>query len=401
MPPRIDRVRVDNDLSFDLMSIADTQVYDGSSVKMYFLDRQGNRVTGYVNSDCVFIEVIDPDQDEDQYRRERIDAFWDGEQNLPFGPFALNPWECEYERQFTHPVNALLGDTNIFNNGTYAMLYVLNPRNGRWAAIDLMETGVATGDFVSVICIDLVSVYGCVPTLGVLPGDTVLAAYTDPTNHSDTAWVSIKVGVGGGGTPPSQASTTTFVDASGNAVASYTDADSVYVKVKDPSRAGATQLQDAVRIGTVAFDITPLAGSTTDTFITAAITLDEIGAEAGDSITATYTDPMDPSDTSSDTISIVASELAVEKFIVTPNPFTTEAAFGYVGSGIATTFEVAVYDLAGHVVWSETKANVTEVVWDGKNAAGAALANGGYLYVVMATDGTNTFTGKGTVFISK
>jgi len=48
-----------NDISFDLMSIADTQVYDGSSVQMYFLDRQGNRVSGYVNSDCVFIEVIE------------------------------------------------------------------------------------------------------------------------------------------------------------------------------------------------------------------------------------------------------------------------------------------------------------------------------------------------------
>jgi len=401
MPPRIDRVRVANDVSFDLMSIADTQVYDGSATKMYFLDRQGNRVSGYVNSDCVFVEVIDPDQDEDQYRRERVDAFWDGGQNLPFGPFALNPWECLYEQEYTHPVNALLGDTNIFNNGTYAMLYVLNPRNGRWAGIDIMETGVATGDFVSVICIDLVSVYTCVPTLGVLPGDTVLAMYQDPSNHSDSAWISIKVGVGGGGTPPGQASKTDFVNATGTVVASYTDADSVYVKVKDPSRAGATVLQDAVKIGTVTFDVTPLAGATTDTFITAAITLSEIGAEAGDTITATYVDPMDPSDTSWDTITIVASELNVEEFIATPNPFSTEVAFGYVGSGIATEFEVAVYDLSGHVVWSETKANVTEVVWDGKNEAGASLANGGYIYVVMATDGTNTFTGKGTVFINR
>ncbi|MCK5828136.1 hypothetical protein KAH43_06375, partial [Candidatus Bipolaricaulota bacterium] len=56
-PPVISRIRVANDISFDLMSIADTQVYDGSSVNMWFLDRQGNRVSGYVNSDCVFIEV--------------------------------------------------------------------------------------------------------------------------------------------------------------------------------------------------------------------------------------------------------------------------------------------------------------------------------------------------------
>ena len=47
------------------MKIGDTQVYNGTATTMYFLDRQGNRVSGYVNSDCVFIEVIDPDQNED------------------------------------------------------------------------------------------------------------------------------------------------------------------------------------------------------------------------------------------------------------------------------------------------------------------------------------------------
>jgi len=402
-PPEIARIRVENDVSFDMVEIADTQVYDGSTPKMWFLDRQGNRVTGYVNSDCVFVEVLDPDQDEDQYRRERVDGYWDGEQNMPFGPTNVNDWVCDPADRTDehHPINWLLGDTNIFQNGEWAKLYVLNPRNGHWAAIDLMETGVATGDFVSVICIDIVSVYQCVPTLEVLPGDTVIAAYMDPSNHSDSAWISIKVGVGGGGTPPGQASRTDFVDATGNVVASYTDADSVYVKVKDPSRAGATMLQDAVKIGALTFDLAPLAGATTDTFITAAITLAELAAEAGDSITATYTDPMDPADTSWDTISIVASELNVEKFTATPNPFSTQVAFGYEGSGIATTFDVAVYDLSGHVVWSETKANVTSVVWDGKNEAGASLANGGYIYVVMATDGTNTFTGKGTVFINR
>jgi hypothetical protein len=426
--PRIDRVRVENDVSFDLMEIADTQVFDGTSTKMYFLDRQGNRVSGYVNSDCVFIEVIDPDQDEDQYRRERVDAYWDGGQNIPFGPVDVNDWNCGPVGTQTHSVNALLGDTNIFNdsphqvlvtgalapkgdntNGDHLMgpdrgwakVYVLNPRNGRWAATDILETGVATADFVSVICIDLVAVYTCVPTLGVLPGDTIIAAYQDPSNHSDSSWISIKVGIGGGGTPPGQASSTAFTDAEGNIVTSYTDADSVYVKVIDPSHAGAASLADAVEIGTATFDLAPLSGAATDTFITAAITMTELGVGAGDSITATYKDPTDPTDTSSDTISIIASELSVEEFIAKPNPFADETVFTYVGSGIATTFSVEVYDLSGHLVWSEELANVSEVAWDGTNEAGAALANGAYIYVVMATDGTNTFTGKGVVFIHR
>jgi len=417
-PPAINRIRVANDLSFDTMYIGDTQVYDGSMVNMYFLDRQGNRVSGYVNSDCVFVEVVDLDQDEDQYRRERIDGFWDGSvpasgtgnagyagQNIPFGPmdFAVNHAACGYLNEQTHSVNALLGDTNIFapagsygDKSAWAKLYVLNPRNGRWASVDLLETGTATGDFVSVTCIDLVDVYTCVPTLGVLPGDTIVAFYQDPSNHSDSAMISIKVGLGGGGTPPGQASTTVFVDSEGNEVTSYTDADDVYVKVIDPSKAGAPSVLDAVTISGTTYDLAPLADAATDTFITEAISGLGVGT-----FTATYADPTDPTDTSSDTIDIIASELSVDSFYAGPNPFETEVTFGYNGSGIAATFSVTVYDLSGHAVWTEELANVDHVTWDGSSTAGSGLANGGYIYVVMATDGENTFTGKGTVFINK
>ena len=59
-PPRIDHPRVANDLSFDFLSVADTQVFDGAATTMWFLDRQGDRVAEYTASDCVFIEVVDP-----------------------------------------------------------------------------------------------------------------------------------------------------------------------------------------------------------------------------------------------------------------------------------------------------------------------------------------------------
>jgi len=420
-PPKIRQIRVDNDVSFDLMEIADTQVFDGTTTKMYFLDRQGNRVSGYVNSDCVFVEVIDLDQDEDQHRRERIDAFWDKYdtgtslytdqgQNYPFGPYAYYAFDnCVVQSgSWIHPVNTLLGDTNIFDtdaaatrmNKTLAKLYVLNPRNGRWASVDLMENGVASGDFVSVTCIDLASQYTCLATLGVLPGDTLVAVYQDPSNHSDSAWISIKVGCGGGGTPPGQASTTKFSDAEGNVVTTYTDADDAYVKVIDPSHAGADTLTGLEVEGT-AYDLSYLEGANTDTFITAAIPMVDLGAVAGDSITATYTDATDPLDTSTDTVPIISSELVFESFIAKPNPFSDEVTFTFEGAGIPTTFAVTVYNMSGHLVWSEEKANVTEIVWDGKNEAGMPLANGPYIYVAMITDGTDTYTGKGKVFINK
>jgi len=401
-PPMIDHVRLANDVSFDLMQIADTQVYDGELLNMYFLDRQGNRITGYVNSDCVFIEVIDLDQDEDQYRRERIDGFWDGTagngQNLPFAPwdYSDNHADCGFYDVETHPVNDILGDTNIFKNGQWAKLYVLNPRNGHWAVVDLLETGVGTGDFVSVTCIDLASQYGCVPTLGVLPGDTILAIYQDPSNHSDYVWIAIKVGVGGGGIPGG--SFTTFVDEFGNEVEAYTGDDDIYVKVADSSYAGANTILGAVKIAGVAYDLSPLPGATADTFITNPISLDLV---IGDSITATYTDPANPTDTSFDTISIVPSELSVESFYAGPNPFVGETVFAYHGSGIATTFSIEVYDLSGHLVWTSELTDVSKIPWNGINGDGKTLANGPYIYVAMATDGTNTFTAKGTVFINR
>ncbi len=400
--PRIDRVRVANDVSFDLLEIGDTQVYNGSTVNMYFLDRQGNRVSGYLNSDCVFIEVVDPDQNEDILRRERVDAYWDGGQNWPFGPVPLNPFGCNYVREWTHPVNALLGDTNIFNDSPNpypnytpdgaAKIYVLNPRSGRWAGLDLLETGVTTGDFVSVICVDLVNVTKCVPTLGTLPGDTIVAFYQDPSNHSDSAMIQVKVGIGGGGTPPSQASTTTFVDATGVAVTSYTDADLVYVKVVDPSHVGATTL-NGLTIDGVPYGLTPLAGASTDTFVTAAI---DLNLAAGATITATYVDPTDPTDTSTDTATLVASKLEITSFYAGPSPAAGPVMFGYKGTGIASVMSVTVYDLAGHLVWANDLANVTKIVWDC-----GSVANGAYIYVVKATDGTEAFSGKGMLFIQR
>jgi hypothetical protein len=407
--------RVPNDISFALMSIGDTQVYNGQTVNMYFLDRQGNRVQGYANSDCVFIEVVDPDQNEDVLRRERVDAFWDAGQSGPIGPESLNDWDCGVERVLVHPWNRLFGDTNIFNNspangsGWYynletgddgaeddaggGKLYVANPRNGRWAPVDLLETGIGTGDFVSVICVDLVNVYTCVPTLGALPGDTIVAFYQDPSNHSDSAMISVKVGIGGGTTPPSQSSTTTFTNVTGVAVANYTDADLVYVKVVDPSHAGASLLENAVTIDGRAFSLAHPAGWAENAFVTTGL---DLNLAAGATITATYKDPTDPTDTSSKTITVIASKLEIDRFYARPSPASGPVTFGYEGTGIASVMSVAVYDLAGHLVWTSELANVTKIVW-----SCGSLANGAYIYLVTATDGTDTFNDKGTLFINR
>jgi hypothetical protein len=403
-PPEIQEVRVANDVSFSVFEVGDTQVYDGDELLMYFLDRLGNRVDGYSNSDCVFIEVIDPDQDEDRQRRERIDGYWDGRQNVPFGPmdFAANrpAAVCEFQDNEQHLVNGLLGDTNVFGErgvqaDQWAKLYVLNPRNGRWAVVDLLETGTDTGDFVSVTCIDLVDRHECVPTLGVLPGDTILGVYHDPSNHSDVGWVSIKVGVGGA---LPTGSTLSFVDAEGNPVAAYVEGDPIYVKVVDPSIADAGALVDAVTIGEATYDLTPIPGGPRGTFITAGL---ELGCAVGETVTATYVDPSDPDDTSMASVSIVAAEFRVDRFYAAPSPFADETRFGFVGTGLAETFAVTVYDLAGRLVWRAEAEDVLAVSWDGRNDGGQQLANGAYVYVVVATGSGSTFTDKGKLFVQR
>jgi hypothetical protein len=51
-------------------------------------------------------------------------------------------------------------------------------------------------------------------------------------------------------------------------------------------------------------------------------------------------------------------------------------------------------------VWANELANVKEVEWS--PAAGPSpAANGAYIYLVKATDGTDTFSGKGMLFVSR
>ncbi len=400
-PPKIERARVANDVSFAVMKVADTQVYDGDIVNMRFLDRQGNPVSGYANSDCVFVQVLDPDQNEDQVRRERVAAYWDGTagdgQNMPFGPidFATNhASSCGFLDVDTHLVNDLLGDTNIVRNGSWPKLYVLNPRNGRWAPFDILETGMDTGEFVSVTCIDLVNQYPCAPSLGVLPGDTILAAYQDPSNHSDYVWIAIKVSIGGA--EPVGRSTTSFVDAEGNPVAAYVEGDLVYVRVEDPTLAGAGSLTDAVTIAGVTYDLASLAGEAPGWFITAGL---DLHGRPGDTFTASYVDPTDPTDTSSASVQIVAGELRVDRFYAAPNPSDSDVTFAFAGQGLADLFVASVYDLQGHLVWSSQALDALSVVWDGRTDEGALVANGAYIYVVSASAGTYRSSGKGIVFI--
>jgi hypothetical protein len=265
-------------VSFDLVKVSDTQVFDGDTLNLSFVDASGNAVSFYQSDEIAYIKVVDPDQNEDSVRRETIKSYWDGGQNKPFGPGLTgtdNPYIASSNWTMSNPTATQVFG-NVVANSSPAKIYLWNPTNGEWHVVELLETGVNTGVFMSKAGVPLYET--CVSSCAVFAEDkdTVLAFYQDPSNHSDIAIAQIK-----------------------------SDADSAYVLVKDRGHAGDTTLVDAITIDKIigsSYSLTPLS-ATDYTFITGAIPLTTLG---GDTITATYVDPDDATDTSSDSINVEA-----------------------------------------------------------------------------------------------
>ena len=151
-------------------------------------------------------------------------------------------------------------------------------------------------------------------------------------------------------------------------------------------------------VGGAAYDLAPLAGAAPGTFITAGL---DLHAKPGDTLTASYVDPTDPTDASSATVRIVAGELRVDRFYAGPNPAPGDVTFSFAGEGMADLFTVRVYDLQAHLVWSGQASDALSVVWDSRSDRGVFVANGAYVYLVSATSATGSFSGKGLVFVQR
>lgn len=106
----------------------------------------------------------------------------------------------------------------------------------------------------------------------------------------------------------SQGSAVLLTDLAGNLVSGCASVDDVYIRVRDPDHAGDTELDSAVVIGGVRFNLIPAAGATPDTFITSPISLSSLGFDLGDLVTIHYTDPADPTDVAELTIPICVQE---------------------------------------------------------------------------------------------
>ncbi|MCK4411205.1 hypothetical protein KAV67_02880, partial [Candidatus Bipolaricaulota bacterium] len=301
-----------HEVSFDLVKVSDTQVFNGTTLNLTFVDASGNPVSFYQSDELAYIKVVDPDQNEHSTYKDVIKSYWDGGQNKPFGPESTNnPYT------FTGWAK-LFGETNVLTSGSsLAKIYIWNPRNGRWSAVELQETGANTGIFVSKAGVSLPkSCDACVAFAE--DKDTVLAFYQDPSNHSDIAIAEIKV--------DNNASRTTFVDKDGATVSSYADTDSAYVLVKDRGHGSDTTLVDAIKIDKISgksYSLTQLSAEGY-TFITGAISLTALG---GKTITATYVDPSKATDTSSDSISVARTVYPAPTATFVNSAYTTVTTY--------------------------------------------------------------------------
>lgn len=419
------------DVSFAKVKVYDYEVYDGTTHHMRFLDGNYQPVTEIPVSGSLYLEVTDLDQNEHPGLREFIFGGWNkdaesgelaGEDEDSAPIWAVNVTEG---RVASGSSTGEIGEAKAVTDGftpsvagsavtfkpvsitgipASVKIFMFNAQRGTWERIDLRETAVGSGVFRSTTCV-LVSDsrHPGDGNLGSKAGDTIMAFYQDPSNHSDISIISIKVSEGGAGavTPPTVALSVAFDRTT------YYPGDTVTITVTDEQYSGAAEI-----VGTNVLVLLDKDGSV----ITSWNKLEAVADQPGKfqvtyvlpetvklgTITAKYTDPYMASRTAQASATVVAKALSnVTGITVSPNPFKTSTTFtiqAEPAGAVAAKITIAIYDLTGAKVAEVTGTNTASVTWTGGN-----LRNGAYIYVATVEGGspTKTWTFKGFVYIER
>ena len=433
------------DVSFAKVKVYDFQVFDGTKHEMRFLDGEYKPLEKEVPlAGQLYLEVTDLDQNETLLLRELIfggwnrDAFgpvdsapvWCGPvapvpvppppEQPPAPPASLQPLQpppppeepqppvTPPEEGFgffnQRPCNLLgLRPASITGIPATVKVFIWNAQNGYWERIDLRETGVNTGVFRSTVCVLVTDDrHPGDGNLGSRPGDTIMAFYQDPSNHSDISIISIKVSEGGavGVVPPVVALRVEFDRTT------YYPGDTVTITVTDEQYAGAAEI-----VGTNVLVLYDKDGGV----ITSWNRLEAVPGQPGKfrvtyvlpedvklgTITAKYTDPMMPTRTAQGTATVIAKVLAnVTGITISPNPFKTTTTFTIIAEpvgALADKITITIYDLTGAKLAELTGQNTASLTWDGGN-----LGNGAYIYVAVVEGAGKVFGPfKGFVYIER
>lgn len=399
------------DVSFAKVKVYDFQVYDGTTHHMRFLNGQYQPVDQIPLSGSLYLEVTDLDQNEHPMMRELVFGYWnkdanaadDADDNGILSEDTMPLWGHTRDAR-VGIVNALglLEPESITGIPDSVKVFMFNAQRGTWERMDLRETAVGSGIFRSTTCVLVAD--GRFPgegNLGSKPGDTIMAFYQDPSNHSDISIISIKVSEGGAGgiTPPPVALSVAFDKAN------YSTGDLVTITVTDEQYSGAMAITGTAPLQLKAADGTLL--KSWDSIPTVAgqpgkfRVTHQLAAEVTGTITVFYVDPMVSTRSASAQATVAAPVLAqVTAVKPVPEVFSSSTAFtAFVepAGAVVDGLKVTVYDLTGQKVATLTgtvRSNV--VTWNG-----GMLRNGAYIYVAEAVGAGRVWTFKGYVYIKR
>jgi len=335
------------DISFDWARIFDCEVFTPEANKIWFTSEAWNPIDKVKKGQELFIKVEECDQNE---YSELVDSF-------------------------------------------VATLY--DRDTGDVEKVVMVETGPNTGVFHGQGIKMWRPVGGMVPAMvgdGVLQiedRDKIVVWYQDPNNLGDFSLAEAELAPRP--ITPICKSRTRFTDAQERDVAKYVVGDTVYVTVDDCDENRTPGVVDTIKGALVVenprtgVSVKPdlvETGPDTGIFLSEPITTGPPGSgamlevEPGDTLKATYTDPDDPTDVSSDDVAIESPVCKFTDALNQPNPLVTTTMFKAIGVGILET-QVRVYDLTGRLVF-EKRVPGDSLTWDG-----AGLGNGVYLYIVQ------------------
>jgi len=412
------------DVAFALIKVSDTQVFDGTQHNMYFLNGKYEVVDAISISDNLYLEVHDPDQNENSSYRELIAGDWNkdadatdasdrggdvdklaasaGEDSAPVW------WEHSTDSDIMTPEGAstfkpYLGkpdnDRSISGLAETVKIFIWNAHNGAWERMDLKETAPNSGIFRSTICVPVSGTEG----LNASVGHTIMAFYQDPSNHSDVSIISIKV-VGGEVTPPPGPTVSVEFDKD-----EYVGGETVTITVIDDQFAGQSQISGTdvliLKLNDNVIEtwdtIPAVPGGDDNDFAVEYI----LAEDASGTLTVTYTQPFVGGKTVSDTATVGPAALqSVSDVSITPNPFdpSSEAAtFALVtepDGAKAETVTLMVFDLLGRKLFENTWNDVNSFTWDGGD-----YRSGAYIAVVVVEDShlDAPFVWRGFVYIKR
>ena len=406
------------DVSFAKVKVYSYEVFDGTTHRMRFLDGNYQPVTTIPLSGSLYLEVTDLDQNEHPMMRELIFGGWNKAANdsvtntAPIWGEAANTVFGWFFGEDSGELKTRLGNIGLYGNDGRSIsginptvkIFMFNAQSGAWERMDLRETAVGSGIFRSTTCVLVADArFLGQGNLGSKPGDTIMAFYQDPSNHSDIAIISIKVAEGGAGevTPPTVALSVAFDRTT------YYPGDTVTITVTDEQYSGAAEI-----VGTNVLVLYDKDGDV----ITSWNRLEAVAGQPGKfrvtyvlpedvklgTITAKYTDPFMTTRTAQAQATVVAKALAnVTGITISPNPFSTSTTFtiqAEPAGAVAAKITIVIYDLTGAKVAEITGQNTASVTWNGGN-----LRNGAYIYVATVEGGspTKTWTFKGFVYIER